>query len=170
MTPTERLQELSRLLREDVPADQFSLKAWLVDSIGEGFALNYDADPKDLDPHTCNTVACAVGWAMYHPPFNAEGLKPTILFEPSPFAGERPLSIVEPEYKGMDNWDAVRKFFGIDAKVSDYLFMWQGKDYTSPTQVADRIDEVVEHKGKGERLDSEWDDAQQKWVWVWRKG
>lgn len=168
MTPTERLKELARLLREEVPKEKFNLRNWLTDCIGETILVNPETSPSEFDPHECNTVACAVGWAMFHPPFNKEGFKAEVVGEYDSFDGTS-CSIIEPAYDGMEHWNAVKFFFDLEDHVTDYLFMPQ-EGYNTPEQVADRIDEAIEHLAKGEKLHSYWGGPDEdEWRYEWRK-
>jgi hypothetical protein len=66
--------------------------------------------------HPCGTSACAVGHAMVHPKFNAEGLRIAVGIG---IDGSRGLV---PTYAGFHNWNAVETFFDLSGGSAGYLF------------------------------------------------
>lgn len=68
----------------------------------------YDNDDK------CGTTACAIGWCCQDPWFQRQGFAlgsdqgmPKLFF---------------PKYHGLEEWEAVQKFFDLDGDEADFLF------------------------------------------------
>jgi hypothetical protein len=82
----------------------------------------------------CGTVACAMGFAGFHPWFRKRGLKTDVEFE-------------QVSYKGHSDFGAATAFFSIHANDAEYLFAdWQYPDEKrnpTPKQVAKRIRKFV---------------------------
>lgn len=95
----ERLEQLARVL-ESVDDDAFDLRDWMRSG-------------------RCDTIACAVGWAVRDAWFAAQGLGR---------AGR------SPSYGADTGWRAVRRFFGLDRDEAMALFH-AGK-YDAPTREA----------------------------------
>lgn len=89
----------------------------------------------DMSNWTCGTAACAVGHACMMPEFNEQGL--------NLLAYHR-----TPNYAGESGWGAVEAFFDLGWPAAWNLF--ESRHYPkppTPTEVADRIDDFVEHDG-----------------------
>ncbi len=111
----ERFSQLLRILYEVRDGSKhFDIKEW---------AINYD--------NTCQTTACAIGWAAMDPWFNARGLRlgvhrmPVIIDLTPPNYGE-----YRETYR---RWFAVMKFFNISNETAYNLFAREGT-----------IDEVIQ--------------------------
>lgn len=95
---------------------------------------------KDLKPHNYCVAACAIGWMPaafnHHLKWNGDG------------------KVVFRQYKYEDctesNFEAARKFFTINNRQSNYLFMPESyhPSKRGPCSVANRIEKFVESGGK----------------------
>ena len=122
---THRLTTLAKFLRT-VPEKKFDLTSWR-DS-------HRTTDDELRDP-TCNTAACAVGWACSLPEFKAEGLG----FKGGPYQSHGELG-------NTYGWPAVREFFFLDSEQANYLFDFSSYERNNATDVADRIDKFVKQR------------------------
>jgi hypothetical protein len=109
---------LAEFLETRVPASKFDLDSWTQDDCATGVS--------------CDTAACAVGWACSIPEFRAYGF----VLNGNPNA--------EPFFDGELGWEAVIKFFDIHRSAAEFLF-YSGKydDEPSITNVATRIRNFV---------------------------
>jgi len=116
----QRLQMLAELL-DKVKPDSFNISFWIANN-------------------NCGTVACAVGHACMHRPFNEMGL--TLL-------GASPQFIIDG--KAIKGWSAVYQFFDIDIDTADHLFFvnaYPQKERTPAHVVAARIRAVIAKEQK----------------------
>lgn len=104
---------------ETVPQHNFNMNAWC--SLN-GAKLRKGAIPKP----TCNTRACAGGWACSIPEFNKAGLHL-----------EDSYGNTEPAFKGSYGAGALRRFFDLDIEQSDAVFMpHRNMPYDDPIHVS----------------------------------
>ena len=96
----QRLRQLCRVL-ESIPDEAFDLRDWARNG-------------------SCDSVACAVGWAMRDPWFREEGLGR---------AKKR-----SPAFAGQSGWRAVRDFFGLSREQAFELF--HAGRYETPNRAA----------------------------------
>lgn len=135
----ERLLVLANYLAK--LKNQFDLNGWVqVKTDGQEHL-----DPKTLEKvkgnptwsvhKACGTVACAIGHAPSVPEFKKSGLKLGV-------SGH----VLQPVYKGLEGWDAVEKFFGIDSATAEALFLgtkYEEDQRKDPKAVAARIYELL---------------------------
>lgn len=79
----------------------------------------------------CNTSACAIGSACFHPVFRKLGLKWNRWY---------------PQFKTAEGWDAVENFFGLTSLQAVSLFFYQyypSQGATTATEVAERIEKFL---------------------------
>lgn len=142
----DRLQRLITLLR-DIPDEDFDIRFWYNN-------IDLDAIPDNVDDDdilkanraakvvTCDTTACALGWAALDPQFNREGLVPLIC------DGDLIPHFIDTGGQGAH---AAAKFF--DITDTDALRLFGGEyrralDEYRPTtadDVADAIEYLIEH-------------------------
>ena len=118
---------------EQVPEDKFNMKSWLNNNVE-----TTKNDDNTITVHaTCNTVACAAGWACLDPEFNLQGL----FIEYKYITGS-----YIPVYLDFRCFKALSIFFDINDVQTGYIF--DPYEYTTvfPTtcDVIDRINEVIE--------------------------
>ena len=92
-----------------------------------------------FETNACGTVACAVGWAMFDPWFQEQGLTPR-----TNAVGKGYMAY--PVYKGHHGMDAITAFFDIDTGMADDLFTIHGYktvDVNNPLAVKRKIDELL---------------------------
>lgn len=143
-----RLQHLIALLR-DIPDENFDIRFWYNNFDSSALPDNNDDDDVNVlkanratQVVTCDTTACALGWAALDPQFNREGLVPLI------HNGE-----LIPHFKdtGGEGVHAAAKFF--DITVADALRLFGGEyrraiDECRPTtadDVVDAVEYLIEH-------------------------
>lgn len=128
----QRLLMLSDMLdnhAELFPKTEFDLSTWV-----EGSEAQTDSDTQ---PYECGYAACAVGSALFWPPFIEQG-----------FA----LDDYEPSFEDKRGWDAVMVFFGLRTIYHAY-YLFSEDEYldfnVEPTasNVARRIRKFVETGG-----------------------
>lgn len=140
----ERLNKLAWLLdhyEEELPIVNHGIKSFDLGSWMK--TRNYYAPVKNIPDGNgtlCGTTACAVGTAMFHPWFNAQGLMPDFID-----GGAVPLYDNQGyHYYG---WGAVGIFFGIPQEDALYLFDEDAYEGTpgkhEPSVVVKRIREYV---------------------------
>jgi len=114
----QRLQMLAELL-DTVEPDSFDLEHW-------------------VKRERCGTVACAVGHACMHPPFNEMGLK----LDVDPACPKFSIPTFG-EYRR--SWDAVIAFFDISLDIAYKLFLHSRYTLSerTPANVAARIRAVI---------------------------
>lgn len=122
----ERLQTLADFLKTPLPQEKFDIESW---------RSGLNTTDRGLRAVSCNTVACAVGWACAIPEFKALGLK----YKQGPWTGR-------PNFKGNDGWDAVTNFF--DLRYSDCFYLFDADSYpnayeTTALEVVTRIEEFI---------------------------
>lgn len=87
----------------------------------------------DISDWQCGATACAVGHACLSPYFQAQGLRL-----------RKDYDGVTPIYDQHDGWDAVERFFDIDAGTAEHFFYRSeypgGGETTTADEVADRIE------------------------------
>lgn len=116
----QRLEHLIEVL-DSVPRKRFSLDHW-----------------------SCDTSACAVGWAAQDPKFKADGFKlarPLLDYEPHP--------VYQPVKGGpfTEGWEAVCEFFELTHEDAEWLFSIDCYDdfvAVKPRDVAKRIRALLE--------------------------
>jgi len=92
----------------------------------------------DLDTWNCGTRACAVGFAMCDPRFNALGLHPVAEIG---YDG-KPSKSLMPAYANRTNSTAVEWFFDINVEEFEWLFT--GEHYEAD-DIADFADGEIQH-------------------------
>lgn len=107
----ERLEQVIRVL-ENVKDAEFNLDCWRIDK-------------------SCGTTACAVGWAMCNPWFNARGLVPE---RGTTLDGVVATGAYQPTYQNLYRSDAVRAFFGLDRSEYRELFTSELKSHNECTR------------------------------------
>jgi hypothetical protein len=128
----ERLKRLATLLegyREgNLPG--FDLQSWGEFEVRPGGFLW-------LGQHSCNTVACAVGLACASAVFAEDGLS---------YAQDK-CGRLNPMFQGLEGWDAVKTFFGLDHSQAVELLAEHSYDVTkgeaAAQAVAARIREMI---------------------------
>lgn len=102
----ERLLRLADFL-QIVPEEKFDLEEW----------TNVDTLEKmpELTGKTCESTACAVGWASAIPEFKEIGFH---------FELNEDQEYLIPVWGDHKNWDAVREFFGLSIGQAEKLFMY----------------------------------------------
>ncbi len=145
----ERLLKLAATLKT-IPNKLFDLDHIVevdihVSDFEDGWDFDYDAydaakanalkEMAKFEPN-CGAVACAVGWCPY-------------VF-PRSFKWEHSIVTLKDGTDEYSNFQAVEKFFGINTKQCEYLFMPQSyhKSKRGPKSVAARIESFVERDGK----------------------
>lgn len=112
------------------------------------------------DVRGCGFAACAVGWACTIPSFRRAGLK--MVSEDGVAAADIDEVKMVPSYDGIEGFDAVMEFFGIEYDVAQYLFgneAFGDSARPRPSTVANRIRKVVDRRNAdkdpitGEALD-----------------
>lgn len=134
----ERMKLLVTLLRELKTRDDFlfSLAEWVTDASDLHHLTLESANRRVWDDHPCGTVHCAVGAAGVDPRFNALGFELALNNHDA----------MTPHYEGLENWDAVAMFFGIDYDEATYLFQaceYPNGDETTIDEVIDRLEETI---------------------------
>jgi hypothetical protein len=125
---TERLEILARRI-ERIPIRNFDMHNWV-----DIFMFNNEGLRVSKGRPSCNTTACAMGWATTIKKFNKEGL----VMAPCGFPLFKNPSNGE-EYIG---FRAAEEFFGLERRQSTYLFSRESypHDYkNNPRIVANRI-------------------------------
>jgi len=115
-----------------VPLDRFDLSAWFEHSYTEPGAKG------------CGTAACAVGFAMLHPWFQKQGLKPSTDVTRQPQTPDDFFDSGPATDTGYYGWGAADAFFDVPDEASSWLF--SSASYTRsprPATVAKRIREYV---------------------------
>lgn len=110
-----RLTELVNVVLPQVKDEEFNLFSWKSES-------------------NCGTVACAVGHACLHPPFQKAGL--SLSFYEIPY----------PIYNGVTGTSAVAQFFNLSAvEVEDLFFVqsYPNRKDTTKQEVMQRIKEML---------------------------
>jgi hypothetical protein len=135
----KRLLTLAKFLRT-VPKKRFYMGTWATD----GFC----GKANEPAHNECGTAACAAGWACTIPSFKRAGFR----LGESEYWGDKSNC---PVYRGMEEWDAIRAFFGLPAQLyeelkyesltkgmpEDYLF--GSHNPNSPVQAAARIERYI---------------------------
>lgn len=118
----ERLRKLAKFLRT-VPRKRFNIDFW--------------TDENTDDKFTCNTIACAGGWACSMPIFRKRGLK---------------LDNYGPTFGRFKDYDALSLFFGLSLRKTESIFNPDEYDeYISvtPKMVAKKIESVINEYQRG---------------------
>lgn len=112
---------------ETVPRHLFNMNSWC--DLG-GAKISNGAIPKP----TCNTRACAAGWACSIPELNKAGLKL-----------RRQWDYIEPEFENHRATSALMLFFGIDQHIAQRIFMPHRdlRAYDDPVAVSKVIYELL---------------------------
>ena len=118
---------------EQVPEDKLDMNRWLNDTT----EITKNNDNTITVKNTCNTVACAAGWACLDPEFNLQGLFIKYTYVTNNYT---------PVYLDFIGFKALSIFFDINDVQTGYIF--NPYEYTTvfPTtcDVIDRITEVIE--------------------------
>lgn len=111
----------------------------------EGFNLLYWYSDKSLADHECATSACAVGWCCQDPWFQEQGLSlhTELVHDIENFY------LSYPVFFGLQEWHAVRSFFGIDESTARFLFCEESygeseNDFVQVEEVIERVEMFVE--------------------------
>lgn len=119
----ERLLKVAEIL-EEVRPKLFNLYSWI--------------NIETKDGNMCSTSACAIGWAAQHPWFQSRGLR---------LAQKEDGEHMFPYLFGTEEeeFDAIRKFFGVSDVEATYLFdpIAYKKGNPSKKDVIDRINAFV---------------------------
>ena len=118
---------------EQVPEDKLDMNSWLNDTT----EITKNDDNTITVKNTCNTVACAAGWACLDPEFNLQGL----FIEHNCITNSN-----TPVYLDFRCFKALSIFFDINRAQTGYIFDPYEYTTTSPTpcDVIDHISEVME--------------------------
>lgn len=144
----ERLTELLNVLKS-IPEENFSLDHWI--------QTRYSANDSTEELVKCGTVACAVGWACLHKPFQDLGLR---LSKDDDRWSE--IEVDEdnygikssfPVYQEKVGWGAISRFFSLDTKEATYIFakesyqfLYTGEFYEpSVRDVIARIEKLLQY-------------------------
>lgn len=134
----ERLKILVEVLdRVEAEGGKFDMDRW-VEPVGR----QPDGTPA---PPSCNTAACAMGWAAVEPRFNAMGLKLRVMRSYlSPNS-----TWYEPTFNGLNGMEAACEFF--DLTLDDTAYLFDPTAYCKPALLPTVRRRVLEVIGKGER-------------------
>lgn len=166
----KRLEKLADFLETDVPKAKFSLCMWMEDSahisgsqcsskllkaarktrnpkkdafkVGKKLSQDY----KRLEPVTCQTVGCAVGWATTIPSFKRAGL---YLVNNPWYRPEEEFQVAEIFYDGHTGFEAIENFFDLTGWEAGILFDpgdYPDSDHENPKAVAKRIRQLLAGK------------------------
>lgn len=125
LVETARLTALAEFLDNDVPAQDFNLRAWILRTPKVRKTLLFGLIQTDPG---CGFAGCAMGWAAY------KGMFPGLAFD----SGFRLV------YNGTRNWAAVMTLMGINQNVAVFLFHPDKyKVKATPQMVASRIRRFV---------------------------
>lgn len=119
----ERLRLLSEVLDEiERTGGKFNIDMWV--------EPRFDAEKVPLLP-SCETSACALGWAAADPRFMAMGLR---LIRMPPLGNKSTRTWV-PAYRGWLGYEAAAAFFDLPAAEAEWLF--SPMKYTEPPRITD---------------------------------
>lgn len=128
----EALEQLARVLRKVTarkkkPGERFDMNVFYSHDLSAhpdiaNMSLSkFKRTPvHEMFPANCGTVACAAGWAALDPWFTERGLVLRTDTRARLFSHDEVSAT--PAYKRSIGFNALRRFFNIDAKTSDYLF------------------------------------------------
>lgn len=141
----ELLHQVQAEIDKGVPnKGAFDLSTWIDTESMELFDKLMDTQPEDRYKtvlHTCGTSACAIGYALLDPWFNAQGFKPDRIGP----------AWVGPMFQELTQWPAVLRFFQLNDLQAHHLFSpnaYAGGIYgkVDPERVAERILRYVERQ------------------------
>jgi hypothetical protein len=148
---SERLLRLADFLENEVPKHKLNMSRWMTedrdreDRTKDAFRflgpVNEGSKVEVIEPMTCQTIGCAMGWATTIPEFKEAGL--VLLGRSDSTGGSVALKISETQY--LTEYDACAKFFDIRYGEAYGLFDPVAQAYcgNDPKLVAESIRKFV---------------------------